>query len=127
MGTSNAGEPRSLSEEDDVMDRPLFRKRRTLFMYYRENVFLNWVLIGLLIISGAAFAQGIMGESKQAVPDFTQLDIDADGFITVAEARQMPGLAEKFGRMDVNGDHQLNVAEYTGYQALLKRKGSIDS
>lgn len=96
-------------------------------MYYRENVFLNWVLIGLLIISGAAFAQGIMGESKQTVPNFAQLDINADGFITVAEARQMPGLAEKFAHMDVNGDHQLNVAEYAGHQALLKKKSSIDS
>lgn len=96
-------------------------------MYYRENVFLNWVLIGLLIISGAAFAQGIMGESKQTVPNFAQLDINADGFITVAEARQMPGLAEKFAHMDVNGDHQLNGAEYAGHQALLKKKSSIDS
>ena len=91
-------------------------------MCHRENVFLNWVLIGLLIISGAAFAQGIMGDAKQPAPDHAKLDLDADGFITLAEARQMPGLSEKFGQVDGDGDGGLNAAEYAEYQASLKRK-----
>lgn len=103
------------------MDRPLFHKKRTLFMYHRENVFLNWVLVGLLIISGAAFAQGIMGDAKQATPDYVKLDLDADGFITLAEARQVPGLPEKFGEVDTDGDSKLNAAEYAEYLALLKK------
>ncbi len=93
-------------------------------MYHRENVFLNWVLVGLLIISGAAFAQGIMGDVKQHMPDYIKLDLDADGFITLAEARQVPELVEKFGQVDVDGDRKLNTAEYAEYQALLKRKAS---
>lgn len=95
-------------------------------MYHRENVFLNWVLIGLLIISGAAFAQGIMSDAKQTIiPDYIKLDLDADGFITLAEARQVPTLPEKFNQVDTDGDSKLSVAEYTGYQVLLKRKASI--
>ena len=103
------------------MDRPLFRKKRTLFMYHRENIFLNWVLIGLLIISGAAFAQGIMGDVKDAMPDYVKLDLDADGFLTLAEARLAPGLSEKFGQVDADGDSRLNAAEYAEYLALLKK------
>lgn len=96
-------------------------------MYHRENVLLNWVLIGLLIISGAAFAQGIMGDAKQTMPDYVKLDLDADGFITLAEAQQVPGLSEKFGQADVDGDSKLNVTEYVGYQTLLQRKAPVTS
>jgi len=106
------------------MDRPLFRKKRTLFMYHRENVLLNWALIGLLVISGAAFAQGIMGDAKQAMPDYAKLDLDADGFITLAEARQVPGLPEKFAEVDADGDSKLNAAEYAAFQALPKGTAS---
>lgn len=91
-------------------------------MYHRENVLLNWVLIGLLIISGAAFAQGIMGDAKQAMPDYAKLDLDADGFITFVEARQVPGLPEKFAEVDVDGDNKLNAAEYAAFQGLPKGK-----
>ncbi len=96
-------------------------------MYHRENIFLNWVLISLLIISGAAFAQGIMGDTKQTIPDYIKLDLDADGFITLDEARQVPTLPERFNQVDTDGDHKLNAAEYTGYLTLLKREASIVS
>ena len=91
-------------------------------MYRRENVLLNWVLIGLLIISGAAFAQGIMGDAKEATPDYAKLDINADGFLTLAETRQVSGLPEMFERVDINGDSKLDLAEYVTYQALTKDK-----
>ncbi len=107
------------------MDRPLFRKKRTLFAYHRENVLLNWALIGLLIVSGAAFAQGIMGDAQQTMPDYVKLDLDVDGFITLVEARQVPGLPEKFSAVDANGDGKLNAAEYAAFQSLLKGKAPI--
>lgn len=91
-------------------------------MYHRENVLLNWALIGLLIISGAAFAQGIMGDAKQVMPDYVKLDLDADGFVTLAEARQVPGLPEKFAEVDADGDSKLSAAEYAAFQALLQGK-----
>ena len=93
-------------------------------MYHRENIFLNWLLIGLLIISGAAFAQGMMGDIKGSMPDYATLDVDADGLVTLAEARQVQGLMEMFGRIDMNADGKLDAAEYTGYQARVKGKVS---
>ena len=93
-------------------------------MYHRENVFLNWVFIGLLIISGAAFAQGIMSDAK-STPDYAKLDINADGFLTLAETRQVPSLPQMFGRVDINGDNKLDAAEYATYQALEKDKISL--
>ncbi len=93
-------------------------------MYHKENVFLNWILVGLLIVSGAAFAQGVMGDGKDATPDFAKLDIDADGFVTAAEARQASGLSEMFGSVDSNSDGKLDAGEYAEYQAQVKSGAS---
>lgn len=81
-------------------------------LYHRENVFLNWILIGLLIISGAAFAQGILGNAEKVAFDYAKVDIDADGFVTITESRQVQGLPEVFTQVDANGDGKLDVAEY---------------
>lgn len=92
-------------------------------MYRKENVLLSVALAGLLIISGAAFAQGLLDISDQ-MPDFTKADADADGFVSMEEARQVKGLVEVFGGADKNADGKLDAAEYEAALKTMKTSGS---
>ncbi|MDX1252789.1 MAG: hypothetical protein IDH49_11165 [Gammaproteobacteria bacterium] len=93
-------------------------------MYRKENMLLNVALTGLLIISGAAFAQGLLGVSDQSMPDFNKADADADGFVNMSEAQQVKGLAEAFGGADKNADGKLDAAEYEAALKTMKTSGS---
>ncbi|SEQ91498.1 EF hand [Amphritea atlantica] len=46
------------------------------------------------------------------MPDFQVVDINADGFISLEEAKSVEGLEEAFMTADLNKDGQLDEAEY---------------
>ncbi len=46
------------------------------------------------------------------IPDFQIIDINADGVISLEEAKSVEGLAEAFMTADLNNDGQLDEAEY---------------
>lgn len=47
------------------------------------------------------------------IPDFQVVDVNADGFISLEEAKNVAGLEEAFMTADLNKDGQLDEAEYT--------------
>ena len=60
--------------------------------------------IALTTVSASAFA----GE----MPDFQTVDINADGAISLEEAKNVEGLEAAFVTADIDKDGQLNEAEY---------------
>lgn len=46
-------------------------------------------------------------------PDFKAVDTDADGYISIEEAKVVPGLAEVFMKSDSDQDGKLSEAEYS--------------
>lgn len=61
-------------------------------------------VIALTTVSASAFAVEI--------PDFTSVDINADGAISLEEAKSIEGLEQAFMLADINKDGQLDKAEY---------------
>ncbi|MBU2967108.1 hypothetical protein Q4508_12335 [Amphritea sp. 2_MG-2023] len=61
--------------------------------------------IALTSVSAAAFAVDM--------PEFNAADLDADGFVSQEEAKNIEGLTEIFEASDVNKDGQLDELEYT--------------
>ncbi len=61
--------------------------------------------IALIAASMASFAS--------EKPDFKAVDADADGYISMDEAKVVQGLAGIFMKSDVDNDGKLNEAEYT--------------
>ncbi|MEH6472591.1 MAG: hypothetical protein V7752_15205 [Halopseudomonas sp.] len=45
-------------------------------------------------------------------PDFKAVDSDADGYISIDEAKNIQGLAEAFAVLDSDKDGKLSEAEY---------------
>lgn len=93
-------------------------------MYNRENMLLNVVLAGLLVLSGAAFAQGMLGDAGSATLDLAKVDTDADGFVTLNEAKQVKGLPETFGQADKNADGKLDASEFEAAVKAMQGSGS---
>ncbi|MBI2780029.1 MAG: hypothetical protein HYX62_09670 [Gammaproteobacteria bacterium] len=93
-------------------------------MYNRENMLLNVALAGLLVLSGAAFAQGMLGDAGSATPDLAKVDTDADGFVTLNEAKQVKGLPEAFGQADKNADGKLDASEFEAAVKAMQSSGS---
>lgn len=93
-------------------------------MYNRENMLLNVALAGLLVLSGAAFAQGMLGDAGSATPDLAKVDTDADGFVTLDEAKQVKGLPETFGQADKNADGKLDASEFEAAVKAMQGSGS---
>ncbi|MEH6649918.1 MAG: hypothetical protein V7707_07845 [Motiliproteus sp.] len=46
-------------------------------------------------------------------PDFKAVDADADGYISIEEAKAVPGLAEVFMKSDIDQDGKLSEVEYS--------------
>ncbi len=76
-------------------------------MNLKNNIFLNGLGMGLLVISSAALAEAT------AAPEFSSVDKDTNGSINVVEAKQVKGLVEIFGQLDANADGKLTLTEYT--------------
>ncbi|MEH6579173.1 MAG: EF-hand domain-containing protein [Amphritea sp.] len=62
-------------------------------------------VIALTAVSTTAFA----GEQ----PEFKAVDMDSDGYVSMEEAKSVPGLAEIFSIADVDNDGKLDEAEYS--------------
>jgi Ca2+-binding EF-hand superfamily protein len=56
--------------------------------------------------------------SVQAQSEFSEVDTDGDGFITVEESAVMPELETAFGDFDQDNDGKLDEDEYTQYIEL---------
>jgi len=61
---------------------------------------------------------GIAG-SVYAQSEFSELDADSDGFVTVEESAIDPKLEAAFGDFDQDNDGKLNEDEYTQYVELV--------
>lgn len=76
-------------------------------MRLKQNIFLNGLGMGLLVISSAALAEAT------AAPEFSSVDKDANGSVNVTEAKQVKGLVEIFGQLDADADGKLTPTEYS--------------
>ncbi|MBB1087352.1 EF-hand domain-containing protein [Lysobacter sp. SG-8] len=68
-----------------------------------------FVALASALVAGTAFAAPGAAEGRQGA--MTRLDANGDGAIDKAEAAQAPRLAERFDRMDRNGDGRLTADE----------------
>jgi Ca2+-binding EF-hand superfamily protein len=57
---------------------------------------------------------------QAADTQFQQLDTDADGFITKAEAARIPGVSERFTKFDTNKDGKLDRSEFATLVVSMK-------
>jgi EF hand len=79
-------------------------------------------------LAASIIALGIAGEPalgqdstrQSADIQFQQLDSDADGFVTRAEATKIPGVAERFTKFDVDKDGKINRSEFAALVASMK-------
>lgn len=69
----------------------------------------------LPILVAALFlpALAVQADAKSV---FNQLDTDANGLVSQAEAKAMPELLEAFERLDKDGDKQISLSEFAAYQ-----------
>jgi Ca2+-binding EF-hand superfamily protein len=68
-------------------------------------------------------AEPVLGQDsmRQAADvQFQQLDADSDGFVSKAEAAQIPGVAERFAKFDANKDGRLDRSEFAALVASMK-------
>ncbi len=67
----------------------------------------------LILALGLCLAHNVALASDTS---FDTLDTNADGLITSGEAEVDPSLVEVFGDLDVNGDGFLTLAEYSAIE-----------
>lgn len=67
-------------------------------------------------LEGRALANQGMG---RPVPDFAQLDRDADGKLNREEAVRWERLSSRFGQVDRDGDQQIDRSEFSAFERLL--------
>jgi hypothetical protein len=79
----------------------------------------NLIATSAFIVSSAFAASTLAGESTA----FTQLDADGDGMISSEEAAADPALLEDWATADVNGDGQLERAEFSALEQKSKMTG----
>jgi len=70
------------------------------------------ILSAVFITLVSATAQA---EDSAIIP-FSELDINNDDVLSATEAEALPELATQLSMLDINGDGQLNRAEYAVYQ-----------
>jgi Ca2+-binding EF-hand superfamily protein len=81
------------------------------------------VLTVAMVMSIPAHAgEGDKGQEAQAVPAFTKLDTNHDGFVDLNEAKKLPGLLEIFDKLDANHDGKLSAEEISQVQAKNRAK-----
>ncbi|MCO6442355.1 MAG: hypothetical protein J5I81_15055 [Nitrococcus mobilis] len=79
---------------------------------------------GALAVGMAASAGG-MGSSHSGGygTGFNKLDVDQDGRISQQEAAANPTLAERFERLDQNGNEQLDHGEFSRFETMERGSG----
>ncbi|EAR23399.1 EF-hand domain-containing protein [Nitrococcus mobilis] len=84
---------------------------------------------GALAVGTAASAGGMgSSHSGEQGTSFNKLDADQDGRISQQEAAANPALAERFKRLDQNGNEQLDQGEFAQFETMQreKRKTKVD-
>ncbi|MGH8593218.1 MAG: EF-hand domain-containing protein [Gammaproteobacteria bacterium] len=59
----------------------------------------------------------------QAVPAFSEIDKDQDGFISATESIAMPGLSEQMIVLDKNADGKLSAEEFAAVTIIPADQG----
>ncbi|MGH6635954.1 MAG: EF-hand domain-containing protein [Gammaproteobacteria bacterium] len=59
----------------------------------------------------------------QAVPDFSEIDKDKDGFISATESIAVPGLSEQMIVLDKNSDGKLSAEEFAVVTRIPAEQG----
>jgi hypothetical protein len=78
----------------------------------------NLIVTSAFVASSMFTANALAGESEQ----FTQLDANGDGVISSEEAAADPQLIQDWATADVNGDGQLERAEFSALEQKPKMK-----
>ena len=76
----------------------------------------NLIATSAFIVSSAFAVSALAGESAA----FTQLDTDGNGMISSEEAAADPALLKDWTTADVNGDGQLERAEFSALEQKSK-------
>lgn len=70
------------------------------------------VRLGLFILfAGCLHTMWSTQVAAQQTDEFSSLDTDQDGFISIKEAVANPDLLASFGKLDLNGDGKLSQVE----------------
>lgn len=72
----------------------------------------SWTMAGEHAMDPAAQTD----ESATAVPEFSEVDADRNGSVTISEAAVVPVLVEKFSTLDRDGDGALTEEEYAAIE-----------
>lgn len=87
----------------------------------------KWITAAMIATFSGALAVGMtasaggMGSSHSGsgqATSFNKLDVDQDGHISQQEATANPVLAERFKRLDQNGNEQLDQAEFSRFETM---------
>ena len=80
-------------------------------------------LAACVLWSAGATAGTAIADAERAAPDFSVIDADRDGYISIREADVVPGVKQIFASVDSDRDGQLSTSEWTGAVARLQGLG----
>ena len=69
------------------------------------------------------FSSAALAEDGVAIP-FNDLDKDRDNILSAAESSTLPGIANQWNNLDLNGDGKLSRDEYSAYQLPAPAAGA---
>ena len=95
------------------------REKRSAFLAFMILA-LVYLLAGLPIVY-RSLALHAAHATAHAVPAFTTLDRNHDGYVDSSEAAAWSGYSGAFARADLNGDGRLTPAEYRAAMNRLAR------
>ena len=75
-------------------------------------------LVGMMSLAGAGAVYAEGEDAGSEGQDFTWLDADQDGYISMDEAKANPQLTEKFGLVDENMDNKIDEGEFARFEII---------
>ncbi len=93
----------------------------------RSQSGVDWIwliMLGAMMVLLYYFLAVYMEDEEEIAEDFTQLDLDHDGYVTRADASAWKRLASSFDRFDADHDGQLSRVEFEAFEHSLPRRGA---
>jgi len=76
---------------------------------------MNSKILSLILSLFSLLLVASCSQTKQGMMTFEEMDTDANGYISPAEAKVGQSIGGKFNQVDTNKDGKINIEEYQAY------------